>query len=266
MAAALSFNTWNHSSYWGLPPTLPDQITAAALVGYDYVGLDVPSLLAHEADGFPAGAVRECLDGSGLSCFEIGGLSLSDDVDLMNEELAQVLRLAPTVGAQEAVAVVFGPVTDRVVAGARRCTEELAAVGVGVSVEFLPTFELNSIDSVRRLLELVGHPELRVLVDSWHFFVGPDDWDSLDRLPEEQLRLVQFGDVGVPVSDDVADEFCHHRLLPGEGTCDLASFAERVLSRWPDVVVSVEVLSSAWRDRPVDEFAAQTLRSTRRFW
>ena len=58
--ATYSFNLWNHSCQWGIPATLPDQIRGAADAGYDHVGFDVPSLLAHEADGIPPEQMLVC--------------------------------------------------------------------------------------------------------------------------------------------------------------------------------------------------------------
>ncbi len=169
-------------------------------------------------------------------------------------------------GAHQVLAVVRGPVTPDIVASTRRCAETLAELGVTTSVEFLPDLEVDCIDAVRRLIEAVEQPELRVVVDSWHFFTGPDTWESLDALPAERLGFVQFSDAVAVTSDDVVYEYCHRRVLPGEGDHDLSGFARRVLRRWTNVVVSVEVLSSEWRSRPVEDFADETLRATRPYW
>jgi len=262
----LSFNTWNHSAVWDLPPTLPEQITAAAAAGYDHIGLDVPSLLAHEAAGLTAEQIRAHMDEVGISSFELVPLPLSADPAATEEGLARVVRFAPILGAHQVLAVVDGEVTGRTIVNIRRCVEQLAALGVGTAIEFLPSVPVNSIEAVERLLDAVDRPEARVMVDTWHFFVGPSTWEALDALPPDRLGFVQFCD-GLPAqSTDVRQEYRQRRVLPGEGIHGLAAFADHVLARWPDVVVSVEVLSSAWRSRPVEEFAAATYRSTRQFW
>lgn len=266
MSASFSFNTWNNSARWGLAPTLPAQITAAGLAGYDHVGLDVPSLTAHEEQGLSPEAVRECMDHAGVRCFELVPLTLSPDGAAAGQGLDRLARYARVLGAHQVLAVVRGPVTPDIVAITRRCAERMAELGVTTSVEFLPNLEVNSIDAVTRLIEAVEQPDLRVVVDSWHFFTGPDTWRSLDALPAERLGFVQFSDGAAAIGDDVVHEYCHRRVLPGEGDHDLAGFARRVLHRWPDVVVSVEVLSSAWRSRPVEEFADETLRAARPYW
>ncbi|HUJ66690.1 MAG TPA: TIM barrel protein [Acidimicrobiales bacterium] len=266
MTATFSFNTWNHSARWGLPPTLPDQIAAAAGAGYQYVGLDVPSLLAHEEQGLHPEQIRDCLKGSAIGCFELVPLPISSETTPTEEGLEKVSRLAPVLGARQVLAVVQGPVTRGVVTEVRRCTERLAELGIGTSIEFLPSLEVNSIDAVRRLIDAVEHPQLRIVVDSWHFFAGPDTWATLDAIPAERLGFVQFSDAVPATSDDVVHQYCHCRVLPGQGIHDLHGFSQRVLRRWPGVVVSVEVLSSWWRSRPVERFAVETFRATQGFW
>lgn len=266
MSATISFNTWNHSATWGLPPSLPEQITGAAAAGYDWIGLDIPSLLAHENDGCSPHRIREYQDQFQLPCFELVPLTVTEDAALTAEGLAHAKRFAPIVGAQQVLTVVRGAPNTTVLANVRRCVSELAALGISMAVEFLPTIEVNSITTACQILDVIDRPELRVMVDSWHFFAGPDEWDALEALPQGQLGFVQFSDAEPTVSDDVRHEYLHRRSLPGDGTHDVKGFAERVLRRWPDVVVSVEVLSSTWRARPVGEFTDATLRATRPYW
>lgn len=266
MTASFSFNTWNHSAVWDLPPTLPAQIAAAAAAGYDHVGLDVPSLLAHERQTVPPARIRDHLDAAGIDCYELVPLSVDGDEVAVAERLDRVRRLAPVLGARQVLTVVLGPVTAGTVESVRRSVDVLADLGVGIAVEFLPTIPVDSIDAVRRLLDAVDRPDARVMVDSWHFFAGPSTWSMLDALPDDRLGFVQFSDALPPETDDLADEYRHRRVLPGEGVHDLDAFSRRVLRRWPDVVVSVEVLSSAWRSCPVADFVDATYRSTTPFW
>ena len=263
---AYSFNTWNHSTHWGLAPTLPAQVVAAAHAGYDHVGLDVPSLMVHEAAGLPFGALRDSLDEASITCFEIAALVVSDDWNATAASLDVVRRAVRAFGARSVLAVVHGTVDEPVVRHTRRCVDALADDGVHVAVEFLPVLPVNSIQAVCQLIDEVDRPELGVMVDSWHFFAGPSTWDALARLPVERLGFVQLSDAAPPSSDDVADEYRHHRVLPGEGHHDLAAFAAAVGGRFGPVTVSVEVLSAPWRDRPLETFAAATLAASRSVW
>jgi 4-hydroxyphenylpyruvate dioxygenase len=116
------------------------------------------------------------------------------------------------------------------------------------------------------LIDAVDRPGLGVMVDSWHFFAGPSTWDDLEHLPTAHLGFVQLSDAAPPMSDDVADEYRHHRVLPGDGQHDVAAFAAAVQRRFGPVTVSVEVLSRPWRQRPLETFATATLTATRQLW
>jgi sugar phosphate isomerase/epimerase len=266
-----SFNAWNHSPRWdGRPPTLPAQIGAAAAAGYDFFGPDIPSLLAHEAEGLSAGAVRDLMDAS-IPCYEIGALSISEDADATATSLADVMRFGTALGARQVLAVVHSGMDNATIANACTCVDALAAAGMGVAIEFLPSLEVfNSIDSTLGLIDAVGRPELRVMVDSWHFFAGPSTWESLDALPLERIGFVQFSDASPPISDDVAFEYRERRVLPGEGVHDVAEFASRLSRRATredhELVVSVEVLSKPWRDEPITSFTKASYDTTRRMW
>jgi sugar phosphate isomerase/epimerase len=58
----------------------------------------------------------------------------------------------------------------------------------------------------------------------------------------------------------------HRRLLPGDGTFPILRFRDALARKGFGGVVSVEVLSSQWRDRPIDVFAAATLAASQRVW
>jgi hypothetical protein len=110
-----------------------------------------------------------------------------------------------------------------------------------------------------------GHPQLGML-HPWHFFAGPDANAELDSIPAERLGFVRFGDAIPATSEEVAYHYRHCRVLPGDGIHDLRGSSQQVLRRCPDVGVSVEVVSSWWRSRPVEGFATETFRSNHPFW
>jgi 4-hydroxyphenylpyruvate dioxygenase len=267
-----SFNAWNHSPRWdGRPPTLPAQITAAAAAGYDYFGPDIPSLLEHEAAGLPPAQVRDILDRATLPCYEIGALSISADTAATEASLRDVVRFGTALDARQVLAVVHSGMDAATIANTRTCVAALAAAGMGVAIEFLPSLDVfNSINGVVALIEAVDHPELRVMVDSWHFFAGPSTWESLDALPLDRIGFVQFSDASPPITDDVAFEYRERRVLPGEGVHDVTQFASRLCQRAAEnnhhLTVSVEILSKYWRDEPIDRFTKASYDATRRMW
>ncbi|MYS81493.1 sugar phosphate isomerase/epimerase family protein [Embleya scabrispora] len=261
-----SFNTFNHSTYYGLPPTLPRQIEAAASAGYDHVGLDILSVLAHERDGLSPRDLAARLEHHGLPCHELVSLSISANKASTLRGLEQILRVARVLRPAQVLCVVTGEIDDDVVANTATCVRSLAEEHIGLSLEFLPTRHVDSIPEALRLLDRVAHPGLRLVVESWHFFRGPSTWADLAALPLDRVGFVQFADAPAPMSDDAHHESMHRRVLPGRGVLDLDRFCATLVAKGYDGVVSVELLSESWRTADLHEFADATLASSRSVW
>jgi len=68
----------------------------------------------------------------------------------------------------------------------------------------------------------------------------------------------------LPLGDgDMGDAMVNGRAMPGDGEFPLDEFCRHSVARGYDGVVSVEILSSAWRSRPLDEFVPTSLDTTR---
>jgi sugar phosphate isomerase/epimerase len=128
-----------------------------------------------------------------------------------------------------------------------RCAAIFADAGVGMAVEFSPAGAVTSITEGLAIVDAVGADRAALLVDSWHFHVGPSTWGDLERLRPEQLASVQFSDVQAPLSDDVMAETMERRVMPGDGLADLDRFATTLLEGGFDGLVSVEVLNRELR-------------------
>lgn len=261
-----SFNTFNHSVYYGLAPSLPAQIRAAAAAGYDCVGLDVLSVRAHERDGLAVEALADGLGAAGLPCYELVSLSVSADREATLRSLGTVRRFAAVLRPEEVLCVVTGPPDAAAAANLRECAAALADDGIGLSLEFLPTRDVDGIPVALDLLDRIGHPNLRLVVEAWHFFRGPSTWADLAALPLARFGFVQFADAPPVLGDDLHHESMHRRVLPGEGEFDLRGFCDAVAAKGYDGVVSLEVLSDTWRAGDLDAFARATLATARASW
>jgi sugar phosphate isomerase/epimerase len=259
-----SYNTWNHGVVWGLEPDLPAQIIAAAQAGYDYVGLDLPSVLAHESSGLTPRTLRDLMDDHGIACFEIVPLVIGSEESEQN--LEDLERIAPVLGAQEVLAVVRAEPTRALVSWTKAAVQRLSALDLGTSLEFLPGSPIRSIAASLTFLDQVDEANLRIDLDSWHYFAGPSDWSDLEGLSIERIGFVQFGDTSPPVSADEIDEYRHRRRLPGDGQDDLQRFSQTMLAKSRDLTVSVEILSREWRERPAGELVSASLAASRPFW
>ena len=258
-----SFNTFNHSVFLGLEPTLVAQIAASGEAGYDHIGVDVPSVLAHAEAGVSASALVDAMAEAGITPYELNFWAIVPDLDAARAGLATALDVFDAIDAQWLQSVVMGPVDDGVVDVVRDAAVALADRGARLAVEYLPTYPVCSIGDVQALNEAVGAPGLTVCVDAHHFFRGPDTFADFDALPDHDLAFLQFCDA-LPLRDgDLGDAMVNGRAMPGDGEFALDEFCWHSVARGYDGVVSVEILSSAWRSRPLDEFVTTSLDTTR---
>jgi len=161
------------------------------------------------------------------------------------------------------LSVVMGPVDDGLVGLVRVAAGALAERGARLAVEYLPNYPVCSIRDVLELSERVGPPGVGVCVDAHHFFRGPDTFANFDALPDGDLAFLQFCDA-LPLGDmDLGDAMVNGRAMPGDGEFPLDEFCRHAVARGYDGVVSVEILSSVWRSRPLDEYVRTSLDSTR---
>src|SRR5438094_614469 len=98
-----SFNTLNHSPLFGGPPRLPEQIRLASAAGYDFVGLDLASVLAHEQAGVRPADVAATMHEHDISCFEMVPIMLGSD----REQCTSQLRLCTSIAAELKPQVVY---------------------------------------------------------------------------------------------------------------------------------------------------------------
>ncbi|MEZ4282054.1 MAG: hypothetical protein R3F21_20825 [Myxococcota bacterium] len=62
------------------------------------------------------------------------------------------------------------------------------------------------------------------------------------------------------------EETVDRRVFPGEGLFDLERFSRTLRARGFDGLVSVEVLSKAWRGGDVDAFIERAYRTSAPYW
>jgi len=258
-----SFNTFNHSVFLGLAPSLPEQIAAAGAAGYEHIGVDVPSVLAHREAGVPPAALVDAMAAAGVTPYELNFWAILPDLDASRAGLDASLEVFDALGAVWLQSVVMGPLDDGMVGLVHEAADALAERGARLAVEYLPSYPVCSIRDVRELGERVGPPGVGVCVDAHHFFRGPDTFADFDALPDGDLAFLQFCDA-LPLGDmDMGEAMVNGRAMPGDGEFPLDEFCQHAVALGYDGVVSVEILSSVWRARPLDEFVRTSLDTTR---
>lgn len=120
--------------------------------------------------------------------------------------------------------------------------ERFAAQGVLVGLEPMPWTLFADLADGWRLLDAVGAENSALLLDTWHFFRGIGNFETLDALPAEAIGLIQINDAGPPVGE-LFEDTMQRRRWPGDGEFDLPRLFAALAAKHVVAPVSVEVMS-----------------------
>jgi sugar phosphate isomerase/epimerase len=128
---------------------------------------------------------------------------------------------------------------------------------------------LTTLPEALELIDAVGRPNVKVIVDVWHY------WDIPDGLPELARDVDKL--VGIQLNDwrDPTRGWCD-RVLPGDGTIDLRAFLRTLTGAGYEGWYDVEVFSdnglfgnaypdSVW-SRPAAEVAKDSVSKVMHLW
>jgi sugar phosphate isomerase/epimerase len=265
--ARLCFDTMNWSPFLGdFESDLPGQIRAAAAAGFPLIGIDLWTVDQYRSRGGTLDALRALLEQQGVGCFMVSALSIGEDEAECVALSRRVAELADALHPDYIHSGLTSAITPAAVANCRLAAELLHPTGARLAFEYLPFVPVDSIAASRELLRQVRLEGAGMVVDSWHFFHGPDDWAALESLRPEELAYIQFDDHPPRLSDDLFHETVQRRAFPGEGVLDLERFCSVLRARGFDGVVSLEVLSEELRKLDLGEFARRLHRAASRFW
>jgi sugar phosphate isomerase/epimerase len=211
-------------------------LAGAAAGGFDSVGLDEMTLAGRDVD-----EVAALLDANGLACTDVGVLRV-------REQAESLAALATATGG--GICIAAPESIDELRAGA----SVLAEAGVRAALEFVPYASVRTLAEGVEACATVGWDRCGLLLDSWHFFRGGEDWELLRSLAPEQIALVHLNDAP-PTVVDLVYESRFRRMPPGEGIFPLADFLDALEGIGYEGVVSLEVLSVSLRSRPPGEGA-----------
>jgi len=246
-------------------PDLEVQIAAAATAGFQFIGIDRGSVENYCRSGRTLDQLRRTLDQHGLRCLEVADISVTGDEEASVAEANQVLEIAEGLDAGFVQASVFGEI-ESAMSTAQRVQNLAVAAGTRLALEYQP---FSSLTGIQATLEFLKHGELYdtvIVLDSWHFFHGPDDWSDLEELPIEMIAFIQFDDHPRLKTGDMLFETVNCRVLPGEGVFDLDRFCMTLKAKGYRNPISVEVLSSAMREWSPLRFAEELYRASRPYW
>jgi sugar phosphate isomerase/epimerase len=239
---------------------LPERIHAAAAAGFQGLSLWGSDYERARASGLSDADLRSLLDEHGIAIAEIDGAwawlpdaertaAASDDPEgFFRYREDDLYRIADALGGRSLNAIdAFGGELDLdAAAGAfAALCERAARHGLVVHLEFLPWTRIPDVATAWEIARRTGRPDAGIAVDSWHFFRGRPDWETLRRIPGSHVTAIQLSDAPARPAPDVVAETLHGRRLPGEGDLDLARLVAALREIGADAPLGVEVFSDA---------------------
>jgi sugar phosphate isomerase/epimerase len=93
--------------------------------------------------------------------------------------------------------------------------------GVSLMLEFAKTSMLaNSIQTALQIVREANHPNVRIMLDTFHFYAGVGKVEDLELLKDGELAHLHFEDIpDNPPREQLGSQ--QHRLFPGDGTAPL---------------------------------------------
>jgi len=219
------------------------------------------------------------LDDAGLvvagACSQEGLLFAREDAwRRRRDELCRRLERCAALGAHHLVVV---PVPhseaeppgeadlDRAAENLQVAAELARASGVGLEIEFLRGARLvNNLATALELVRRVDHPDVGVLLDTYHLFAGPGTLEHLDLLDAHPglLRFVHVNDVPAGRPRELWTDA--DRVLPGDGHLPLTALLTAVRRSGYAGDVSLELFNAEFAARWAQDPARAAATAYRR--
>lgn len=148
------------------------------------------------------------------------------------------------------------PVMER---NLRRACEVAAEHNVSLALEFLQGNRLvSTLATAKKIVRNVDHPNLGLLLDLSHFWMGRSDVADLEDLDKQELLLVHVDDMERFEPEFLTD---HDRTFPGKGRGIDRHILPAIEATGYDGFYSLELFNRRIWAKPIDEIVAESVQS-----
>jgi len=236
-----------------------DQVSLAAQVGYDFVGLRlIPVAGQPHRHAVDVPAIEKRLADTGMKVFDVEVFRLDPQTRVADYE--PMLEISARLRASDLLVHGADPDNTRLADNWGRLCDLAARYRLAANLEPMPWVEISTIAKANHILELAPRKNAAVLPDAIHFF---REANRLEDLAAAKTRYVQFCDAPreKPASvDEIRRQARADRLMPGEGGLDLHGLLGALP---PDLLVCLEIPYA--RPMPPLERARLALAKSRPF-
>ncbi|NBF03192.1 TIM barrel protein [Pseudomonas sp. Fl5BN2] len=251
-----------------LSGTLPEKLEAIAAAGFDGVEIFENDLLYY--DGSPREIRQMCADlGIAITLFQPfrdfegcrrdrlpRNLERAErKFDLMQELGTDLVLVCSNASADS--------LGDRqiLIDDLHQLAERAAVRGLRIGYEALAWGRhVNTYQQVWDIVRSANHPNLGVLLDSFHTLSLKGDPSAIAQIPGDKIFFVQMADAPI-LAMDVLEWSRHFRCFPGQGEFDLPGFLAPIIKSGYTGPLSLEVFNDGFRAAPPRANAADGLRS-----
>lgn len=136
-------------------------------------------------------------------------------------------------------------------------SEAIAAIGrraadrgLDILVEFMPEGGIRDLADAAQIVAQVNAPNVRIMLDTWHFFRTAGVLEHLEQLVPDSIGAVQVGDADAAAWGTGVNPPSPDRLLPGQGAVPVRDIVALARRNNPAVVVGIEVFKRAAVNAP----------------
>lgn len=117
---------------------------------------------------------------------------------------------------------------------------------VALMVEFTRNSRLiNNLRTSLDLVRSVNHPNIRFMIDLYHFWAGPSKFEDLDLIEPGEIHHVHFADTPRNPPLEVAEQ--KDRAFPGEGIAPLQKILNKLVEKGYNRALSLELFDMGVR-------------------
>jgi 4-hydroxyphenylpyruvate dioxygenase len=237
--------------------TLPEKLEAIAAAYFDGVEIYEPNLATYAGTPRDVGRIAAGL-GLTIDLFQ----PLRDFEGVADDEFRRNLDRAEAVfdvmGELDAsLLLVCSNASEGASADVERSATQLfqlaergAQRGIRIGYEALAWGKhVFRFDQAFRIVERANHPNLGVILDSFHVLVRPEKWTAVSELPANRIFFLQLGDAP-KIDVDALTLRRQHSRLPGRGDLDVAGFVRAVLATGYAGNLSIEIFNEQTTESP----------------
>jgi 2-keto-myo-inositol isomerase len=162
------------------------------------------------------------------------------------EDLRWKVELAESLGADRLVVPSAASQShtmddyDQVFENLHEAAEIARPHNIALMVEFTRLSTLiSTVSSSLNVVRSVNHPNLKFMIDVYHFWAGMSKFEDLDLIKQGEIHHVHFEDTPALPHLEVAER--KHRAFPGEGVAPLQRIIDKLAEKGYSRALSLEL-------------------------